>query len=137
MQDLNSIRTKLNDELFQTTQETCLCLCRVQDITKKSKEKTYILCACIYQKPDPQPSLHLVRLGEKANDIPKKKTTIILRDVKTVDFNSLNVDKRSSSTNTFDLRTSDREYSLLVMNAEEKKRISKQFEKNQRSLFEK
>jgi hypothetical protein len=46
MQDLKTIQTKLNDELFSATQETCLALCRVQDITKKSKEKMYILCAC-------------------------------------------------------------------------------------------
>jgi hypothetical protein len=46
MQDLATIQTKLNEDLFSTTQETCLALCRVQDITKKSKDKMYILCAC-------------------------------------------------------------------------------------------
>jgi hypothetical protein len=46
MQDLPLIQTKLNDDLFVATQETCLALCRVQDITKKSKDKMYILCAC-------------------------------------------------------------------------------------------
>jgi hypothetical protein len=46
MQDLTTIQTKLNDDLFATTQETCLTLCRVQDVTKKSKDKIYILCAC-------------------------------------------------------------------------------------------
>ena len=46
MEDLTVIKTKLNDDFFVATQETCLALCRVQDITKKSKDKTYILCAC-------------------------------------------------------------------------------------------
>jgi hypothetical protein len=46
MQDLPLIQTKLNDDLFVATQETCLALCRVQDTTKKSKDKMYILCAC-------------------------------------------------------------------------------------------
>ncbi len=46
MQDLATIQTKLNEDLFATTQETCLALCRVQDTTKKSKDKMYILCAC-------------------------------------------------------------------------------------------
>ena len=46
MQDLPLVQTKLNDGLFAATQETCLALCRVQDIGKKSKDKMYILCAC-------------------------------------------------------------------------------------------
>jgi hypothetical protein len=46
MQDLTIIQTKLNEDLFPTTQETCLSSCRVQDVTKKSKDKIYILCAC-------------------------------------------------------------------------------------------
>jgi len=139
MQDLNSIQTKLNEELFFTTQELCLCLCRVQDISKKSKEKIYILCACVYQKVDPQPSLHLVRFGEKPNDIPKKKATFLLRDVKTIDFTPLNNDKRPQSSNIFDLRTSDREYSLMVSTVEEKteflnnlRKISVHYLKNSR-----
>ena len=77
--------------------------------------------ASVYQKPDPQPSLHLVRLGEKANDIPKKKATILLRDVKTVEFAPPNTDKRAQSASIFEIRTSDREYSLLALTAEEKK----------------
>ena len=46
MQDLPSILTKLNGEFFAAMQETCLTACRVQDITKKSKDKLYVLCAC-------------------------------------------------------------------------------------------
>ena len=46
MQDLKTIQTKLNDDFFSTTKETCLTSCRIQDITKKSKDKMYILCAC-------------------------------------------------------------------------------------------
>lgn len=46
MQVLKYIQTKLNDDLFAATQETCLALCRVQDVAKKSKDKTYVLCAC-------------------------------------------------------------------------------------------
>ncbi len=46
MQDLKIIQTKLNDDFFPSTQETCLAICRVQDITKKSKDKMYIFCAC-------------------------------------------------------------------------------------------
>lgn len=46
MQDLPALQTKLNEDFFAASQETCLALCRVQDVTKKAKNKTYILCAC-------------------------------------------------------------------------------------------
>jgi hypothetical protein len=46
MQELPIIQTKLNEDLFPVTQEVCVTLCRVQDVTKKSKDKMYILCAC-------------------------------------------------------------------------------------------
>lgn len=46
MQDLATIKSKLENDFFPTTQETCLALCRVNDATKKSKDKMYILCAC-------------------------------------------------------------------------------------------
>ena len=149
MQDLVSIQKKLNDDLFAVTQEKCLALCRVQDITKKSKEKSYILCACskliacqslvmdsnretfyltfpseyrlVYQKAEPQPSLYLVRFSEKANEIPKKKATVILSDVKTIDYSPTTADKRHPSSLVFDLRTADREYSFLTLTSEEKK----------------
>ncbi|CAF0927129.1 unnamed protein product [Adineta steineri] len=120
MQDLTNIRTKLNDDLFATTQETCLALCRVQDITKKSKDKAYIICACIYQKADPQPSLHLIRMGEKANEIAKKKATILLRDVKTIDCAPVPNDKRQSSSLGIDITTTEREYSYQALKLEEK-----------------
>lgn len=96
----------------------------------------------VSQKVDPQPSLHLVRFGEKPNDIPKKKATFLLRDVKTIDFTPLNNDKRPQSSNMFDLRTTDREYSLMVSTIEEKKeflnnlkKVSSRRRKNKR-LFD-
>ncbi|CAF0977524.1 unnamed protein product [Rotaria sordida] len=121
MQDLKVIQTKLNDDLFSTTQETCLALCRVQDITKKSKDKMYILCGCIYQKADPQPTLHIVRLGEKTNEIAKKKINILLSDIKTIDYAPVINDKRQQSSLCIDIITTDREFSFLALTSEEKK----------------
>lgn len=46
MQDLSTIKTKLDNDFFPTTQEICRALCRVHDVAKKSKDKMYILCAC-------------------------------------------------------------------------------------------
>ncbi|CAF4250828.1 unnamed protein product [Rotaria sp. Silwood2] len=121
MQDLKAIQTRLNDDLFSTTQETCLALCRVQDVTKKSKDKMYILCACIYQKADPQPTLHVVRLGEKANEIAKKKINIILSEIKTIDYAPVINDKRQQSSLSIDITTADRDYSFIALTSEEKK----------------
>ncbi|CAF4094180.1 unnamed protein product, partial [Rotaria magnacalcarata] len=121
MQDLKVIQTKLNDDLFSATQETCLALCRVQDITKKSKEKSYIICACIYQKADAQPTLHLLRFGDKGYELTKKKINILLCDVKTIDYAPVANDKRQPSTLGIDIVTADREYSFLALSFDEKK----------------
>ncbi|CAF4360437.1 unnamed protein product [Rotaria socialis] len=121
MQDLKVIQTKLNDDLFSATQETCLALCRVQDITKKSKEKSYIICACIYQKADAQPTLHLLRFGDKGYEIARKKMNILLCDVKTIDYAPVINDKRQPSTLGIDIVTADREYSFLALSFDEKK----------------
>ena len=45
MQDSSVIQTKLN-AFFSTTQEQSLSPCRVQQASKKSQDKKYILCAC-------------------------------------------------------------------------------------------
>ena len=82
-----------------------------------------ILCywTLVYQKPDPQPTLHLIRLGEKANEVAKKKLSILLRDVKTINCVPLTNDKRQQVPLGIDLTTADREQSFLVKTLEEKK----------------
>jgi hypothetical protein len=75
----------------------------------------------VYQKPEPQPTLHLIRMTDKSNDIPKKKTSLILRDVKTIDYAPVTHDKRQSSSLALDFQTADREYAFLVLTIEEKK----------------
>ena len=140
MQDIASIQRKLNEDLFAATQEKCLTLCRVQDVNKASKKKIHVLCGCgmksnfrefknsivtdfviVYEKSDPQPSVHLIRLGERSNEAPKKKISISLRDVRTINFMPNNGDKRQSSNLNFDLRTADQEYFYTAGTAEEKK----------------
>jgi len=60
-------------------------------------------------------------LGEKANEIAKKKTSILLRDVKTIDYAPITTDKRQQSSLGIDITTTDREYSFLSITLEEKK----------------
>lgn len=75
----------------------------------------------VYEKTDPQPSLHLIRLGEKTNEITKRKFSSLLRDVKTIDYASKSNDQQQTSTLTIDFTTNDREYSFLATTFEEKK----------------
>ncbi len=60
-------------------------------------------------------------MGEKANEIAKKKTSILLRDVKTIDYAPITTDKRQQSSLGIDITTTDREYSFLSITLEEKK----------------
>ncbi|CAF4595135.1 unnamed protein product [Rotaria sp. Silwood1] len=123
MQDLKVIQTRLNDDLFSATQETCLALCRVQDETMVAKKilSALALLLTVYQKADPQPTLHLVRLGEKTNEIAKKKINIILSDIKTIDYAPVINDKRQQSSLGIDITTADREFTFLASTSEEKK----------------
>ncbi len=75
----------------------------------------------VYQKPDPQPTLHLIRMGEKTNEVAKKKQSILLRDVKTIDCAPVTNDKRQQSSLSIDITTADREHSFLAITSEEKK----------------
>lgn len=158
MQDLLPIQSKLNNELFSSSQEKCLSLCRVQDLGKASKKKSLVLCACssfrrklrlidwkkrfllfglVYEKSDPRPTLHLVRLPEKSNEFPKKKNSNLLRDIKMIDFAPSNAEKRQSSNVQFDLKTSDQEFSYATLSFDEKKEFIVALRKvRQEILFE-
>jgi hypothetical protein len=60
-------------------------------------------------------------MGEKANEVAKRKQSILLRDVKTINCAPIANDKRQQSSLGIDITTIDREYSFLVITAEEKK----------------
>ncbi len=60
-------------------------------------------------------------MGEKANEAAKRKQSILLRDVKTINCAPVANDKRQQSSLGIDITTADREHSYLVMTAEEKK----------------
>ena len=74
----------------------------------------------VYQKSDPQPSIHLIRLGEKTNEVAKKKLDLLLRDVKTVNFAPTMNDKRQQSSLAIELTTADREHTFVAVTFEEK-----------------
>jgi len=60
-------------------------------------------------------------MGEKANEVAKKKQSILLRDVKTINYAPVTNDKRQQSSLGIDITTIDREYSFLAIKSEEKK----------------
>ncbi len=60
-------------------------------------------------------------MGEKSNEVAKRKQSILLRDVKTINCAPIANDKRQQSSLGIDITTIDREYSFLVITAEEKK----------------
>ncbi|CAF0788718.1 unnamed protein product [Didymodactylos carnosus] len=125
MQDITSIKSRLNEELFSSTQESCLTLCRVYDLTKKGKERVYILCACIYPKADPQPTIHLIKIPEKSTETCKKKTSLLLRDIKTIDCapdkrSTTKTNARAEKERGIDIIHVDREYSFACVTNEEK-----------------
>lgn len=60
-------------------------------------------------------------MGEKANEIAKKKISILLRDVKTIDYAPVTHDKRQQSSLGIELTTAEREHSFLSITLEEKK----------------
>jgi hypothetical protein len=62
-------------------------------------------------------------MGEKANEVAKKKLYIILRDVKTIDCAPVANDKRQQSSLGIAITTADREHSFLAITAEEKKKF--------------
>ena len=75
----------------------------------------------VHQKPDPQPTLYLVRMGEKANEVSKKKLELLLRDVKTIDFAPSTNDNRQQSALRIELTTADRDHSFVALTFDEKK----------------
>ena len=94
-------------------------------VSKAGKERTFDPWEfLVYQKSDPQPSIHLIRLGEKSNEVPKKKLDLLLRDVKTVNFAPTITDKRQQSSLAIELTTADREHTFIALTAEEKKEFT-------------
>ena len=59
-------------------------------------------------------------MGEKANEVTKKKMDILLRDVKSIDCAPTTNDERQQLSLGIDLTTNDRECSFLVKTVEEK-----------------
>jgi hypothetical protein len=76
-------------------------------------------------------------MGEKANEVAKRKQSILLRDVKTINCAPVANDKRQQSSLGIDITTADREHSYLVMTAEEKKEFVSSLKKvcNQEFYF--
>jgi hypothetical protein len=75
----------------------------------------------VHQKPDPQPSIYLVRMGEKANEVSKKKLDLLLRDIKTIDFAPTTNDNRQQSALRIEFTTAERDHSFIALTFEEKK----------------
>jgi phosphorylcholine metabolism protein LicD len=76
-------------------------------------------------------------MGEKTNEVAKRKQSILLRDVKTINCAPVTNDKRQQSSLGIDITTVDREYSFLVITAEEKKEFLSSLRKvcNKKTLF--
>lgn len=59
-------------------------------------------------------------MGEKANEVAKKKQTILLRDVKTINCAPVSNDKRQQLPLGIEIGTNDRDHLFLVITAAEK-----------------
>ena len=59
-------------------------------------------------------------MGEKVNEVAKKKLSLLLRDIKTINCASISNQQPSLA---IELTTADREHSFLVKTSEEKKQF--------------
>ncbi len=60
-------------------------------------------------------------MGEKANEVAKKKLDLLLRDIKTINCAPSANDNRRQSSLGIELTTGDRDHSFLAITFEEKK----------------
>jgi hypothetical protein len=60
-------------------------------------------------------------MGEKANEVAKKKLDLLLRDIKTINCVPSTNDNRRQSSLGIELTTADRDHSFLAITFEEKK----------------
>jgi hypothetical protein len=59
-------------------------------------------------------------MGEKANEVAKKKLDLLLRDIKTINCVPSTNDNRRQSSLGIELTTADRDHSFLAITFEEK-----------------